>query len=299
MHQLTADEQQAADKDTPAASQQEQRFLSSLADLEKDQQSHGFVPLAPGSLASIAQYQIQAQPTPSDATLASALAQLSNFSQPQATPTDDNPWWQSMAAPQTDEQPTEPHPAIQQSTNPFAALGAKMSDVPSQPLSPLPATPGVAQEMSAELTPTYRSDALLDSDLETTMKRPAITLEPLQAGNAQSGRSSATGKGHSERRSVDHSDENTLSNLERLVRGYQYQLSGSYEEAMQDYRVIIRNAPELLEDVISNMRALLKINPRFSLGYRVLGDAYMRKGEYLQAMEAYNKALTMAKKARN
>ena len=83
------------------------------------------------------------------------------------------------------------------------------------------------------------------------------------------------------------------------MRGYQHQLSGAYDEAMNDYRLIIRNAPELLEDVISNMRALLRLNPRFSLGYRVLGDAYMRKGEYLQAMESYNKALTMAKKTRN
>ncbi len=83
------------------------------------------------------------------------------------------------------------------------------------------------------------------------------------------------------------------------MKGYQYQLSGAYDEAMQEYRVIIRNAPELLEDVISNLRALLKINPHFSLGYRVQGDAYMRKGEYLQAMESYNKALTMAKKGKN
>jgi len=93
--------------------------------------------------------------------------------------------------------------------------------------------------------------------------------------------------------------EGTLSNKERLIKGYQYQLAGSYDEAMQEYRVIIRIAPELLGEVVSNMRALLKIAPKYSVGYRVLGDAYMRQGEYLQAMEAYNKALTMAKKARN
>ncbi len=46
------------------------------------------------------------------------------------------------------------------------------------------------------------------------------------------------------------------------------------------------------------MRALLKIAPRYSAGYRVLGDAYMRQGEYLQAMEAYNKALAVAKKTK-
>lgn len=296
MHQLTAGEQQAGQ--SSAASEQEQRYISSLADLEKDLQSQGFVPLAPGSLASLAQHPLQAPPPQPDMELPSALAQLGNFSQPQATADADNPWWQTMAPPQVDEQPTEPQPAIQQSANPFAALGAG-SQVSAQPLSPLPASSGLTRDMSAELTPAYRSDALLDSDLETTMKRPAITLEPLQAGSAQGGRPVAGGKGASERRHFDHTDESTLSNLERLVRGYQYQLSGSYDEAMHDYRVIIRNAPELLEDVISNLRALLKIHPRFSLGYRVLGDAYMRKGEYLQAMEAYNKALTMAKKARN
>src|SRR5262249_37345641 len=101
------------------------------------------------------------------------------------------------------------------------------------------------------------------------------------------------------RKPVDYSENTHLNSHERLVRGYQYQLAGAYDEAMQEYRLIIRNAPELLDDVVSNMRALLKFNPRFSLGYRVLGDAYMRRGEYLQAMESYNKALTMAKKGKN
>ncbi|HEY1351892.1 MAG TPA: tetratricopeptide repeat protein [Ktedonobacteraceae bacterium] len=299
MHQLTTGS-------NPPLSEQEQQHITSLADLEKDLQSQGFVPLAPGSLATIAQQESQAQPIPFEPTPSSALARLGNFPQPPDAPATDDPWWQSMP-PRTDEQPTEPHPAIERSQNPFAALGAKMSDMPGQPLSTPPATPTptpVIQNMSpahlsADLTPAYRSDALLDSDLETTMKRPAITLQPLPPGAAHNTRSYSNGQGYSERRHSDHSDEGNPSNHERLVRGYQHQLSGAYEEAMQDYRVIIRQAPELLEDVISNMRALLKITPRFSLGYRVLGDAYMRKGEYLQAMEAYNKALTMAKKARN
>ncbi len=309
MQQLSGSEQ-SSPQSNPSATEQEQRYITSLADLEKDLQSQGFVPLAPGSLSSIAQAQQNplAQPaSPADAATSSALAQLGNFSQPPAAPPGGEPWWNSMT-PQAGEQPAPSHPAGEQS-NPFAALGAKMPETAAQPFSPLPATPApmspaqtyapAAQQASPELTPAYRSDALLDSDLETTMKRPAITLQPMQAGASQDGRLYPNGRGHGERRHIDHADDSNLSNHERLVRGYQCQLSGAYEDAMQDYRVIIRNAPELLEDVISNLRALLKINPRFSLGYRVLGDAYMRKGEYLQAMESYNKALTMAKKARN
>jgi tetratricopeptide (TPR) repeat protein len=290
----------------PQLSEQEQRHITSLAELEKDLQSQGFVPLAPGSLATIAQQESPTPSAPFEPTPSSALARLGNLPQPLAAPATDDPWWQSMPL-QTEEQPTEPHPAIERSQNPFAALGVNLSNTPPQPLSPPPTTPPsppalpdlAPAQLPAELTPAYRSDVLLDSDLETTMKRPAITLQPLPPGATHNSRSYSNGQGYGERRHSDHTDESNLSNHERLVRGYQHQLSGAYEEAMQDYRVIIRNAPELLEDVISNMRALLKITPRFSLGYRVLGDAYMRKGEYLQAMEAYNKALTMAKKARN
>ena len=94
-------------------------------------------------------------------------------------------------------------------------------------------------------------------------------------------------------------ESDNLSYKDRLLKGYQHQLVGDYDEAMQDYRFVIRGAPELLGEVISNLRALLKLAPKYSTGYRVLGDAYMRQGEYLQAMESYNNALTMAKKARS
>ncbi len=127
------------------------------------------------------------------------------------------------------------------------------------------------------------------------MKRPAVQLQTMQQRvNAQPGLNSA--RSHS---ATSRAVGGDLSNKERLLKGYQYQLAGSYDDAMSEYRIIIRNAPDLLGEVISNMRALLKLAPKYSAGYRVLGDAYMRQGEYLLAMEAYNKALTMAKKAKS
>jgi tetratricopeptide (TPR) repeat protein len=303
----------ATNTDTPA-DEQEQRYIASLADLENDLQSQGFVPLAPGSLASIASTQQSApvQPPQADPLLSSALAQLGNYAQTPQAPAGSDPWWNTQGQ-AVAEQPVMPQAA--EPFNPFTALGARTAEVAPQSFAPLPATPmpisssasfapGTSQDVSQgnSLTPTYRSDALLDSDLETTMKRPAITLQPMKPGTgalSQGDRAYTNGKGRGERKHSEHIDEGNLSNHERLVKGYQYQLNGAYEDAMQEYRLIIRNAPELLDDVISNMRALLKINPRFSLGYRVLGDAYMRKGEYLQAMESYNKALTMAKKTKN
>ncbi|HVU69400.1 MAG TPA: tetratricopeptide repeat protein [Ktedonobacteraceae bacterium] len=303
MQQLSSGEPSYQEPALPAGApvnEQEQRYLASLEDLEKSLQAQGFVPMEPGSLSSLAQAQtsVPAQPQQENQpSLSSALAQLGNLTQqpqaPASASTNDT-WWNSQNNPAS--VPDIPH-TPSEALNPFAALGARTNEETVHPFAPLPATP--TPEANPGLTPTYRSDALLDSDLETTMKRPAITLQPMKPGDARQDRPNGKGRSNVSRPLETHVDDGNLSNHERLIRGYQYQLSGAYEEAMQEYRLIIRNAPELLEDVISNLRALLKINPRFSLGYRVLGDAYMRKGEYLQAMESYNKALTMAKKAKN
>ena len=151
--------------------------------------------------------------------------------------------------------------------------------------------------LETPLIPAYRADALLEDDLETTMKRPAIRLQSMQQSATHPDTLSMLGKG----RVGEHgrAQNDNASNKERLLRGYQFQLAGAYDDAMAEYRIIIRNAPDLLSEVISNVRALLKLSPRYSAGFRVLGDAYMRQGEYLQAMEAYNKALTIAKKAKS
>lgn len=290
--------------------------MTSLEDLEKSLQAQGFAPLTPGTLASIAQVNATTQPQ-EQPSLSSALAQLGNITQPTAGVTSDEPWWNTMFSQAPEQRATTSSPrSVGEHSMPYTGANAQPVQEVVAPLPTLPATPvppvtaplpstvplqssrSQPSTASTPLTPAYRSDALLDSDLETTMKRPAIKLQPMLAGSGE--RVSAASKSYShERFSSDHGDNSTLNYRERLVRGYQYQLAGAYDEAMNDYRLITKHAPELLDDVISNMRALLKLNPRFSQGYRVLGDAYMRKGEYLQAMEAYNQALTMAKKAKN
>jgi tetratricopeptide (TPR) repeat protein len=179
----------------------------------------------------------------------------------------------------------------------------RVESVPA--FSPTPASPSTTRPLQEPPKTPVMRDALLDGELETTMKRPAVRLQPMQqrsavGPNQGTGPLSERGRGGRAGGHVATSKaaDGALSQQERLLRGYQCQLAGNYDEAMQEYRVIIRNAPQLLGEVVSNVRALLKLAPKYSAGYRVLGDAYMRQGEYLQAMEAYNKALTMAKKAR-
>jgi len=251
---------QAAEK----LSQPDQNVLTTLEALESDLRSRGFVTLEPGTLSVLAQEE-----------------------EPEQAP---------LSAPPTPIVPGERVEPL------WAATVNAEAQTPAQPAVPTP-TPATSASVPIAPEPAITAplmgspDLLLDAELEMTMKRPAIHMQPMS--QRPSGHPSSTLRRHAgERAAPRQATEGNLSNKERLLKGYQYQLAGSYDEAMQEYRVIIRNAPELLGEVISNMRALLKIAPKYGAGYRVLGDAYMRQGEYLQAMEAYNKALNMTRRAK-
>ena len=276
-------------------SEPDEQQLATLEHLENDLRSQGFVPLQPGTLSTIAQ-----QPT-----LSSALAELSNLKAQPVTPEPSNLPAQPVIPekPAASVAPTPPPsaPAGQTQSESWwadtlnqVATGSTaeqpISSAPTQVPDPVVVNPPTDVPQETPLLPGYPADALLENELETTMRRPAIRLQPVQHSAHPDVPSLLRG---------DKVQEGNLSNKERLLRGYQFQLAGAYDDAMQEYRIIIRNAPEFLDEVISNVRALLKLAPKYSAGFRVLGDAYMRRGEYLHAMEAYNKALTIAKKAKS
>ncbi len=281
------------------------------------------MPLQPGALSTIAQESGFASSTPESEQIHevpaeqwSAPAPTEIAGQPDLSPAPTaQPWWTSAPSQPTQTEIPAPVPvepvaipvAQAQQEVPTAPVSfptaSETMAVPTAPLpqpqAPIPAlATSTVQQVApaAPLVPAYRPDALLENELETTMRRPAVRLQPMQAGT-RPGTASLGVKGRPVERKPA-TGEGPLSPKEQLVKGYQYQLAGAYDDAMQEYRVVIRNAPELLDEVISNLRALLKLAPRYTAGYRVLGDAYMRQGQYLQAMEAYNKALTMAKKAK-
>ena len=331
---LPASEMQQAPIDpwteTPASGQAEQgpeveRQLATLETLERDLFAQGFVPLEPGSLATIA----------GEEDLSSALAPFSRKVEPPVQPApvyEEQPDSQPQQLTASQSRPAQaqpPAPVTPSATTPAeateeplwqatpapslsaptggSAIQELLSHQPRQSpeqmadtSQPAPATPApdvqTAQPVSTvPKKPTPAPEVTLD-ELELTMRRPVVKLQPAAhkpIAPAGPGQAEAVSRS---RPAASAASENNLSYKERLRKGYHHQLAGDYDEAMQEYRVIIRNAPELLSEVVSNMRALLKLAPRYAPGYRVLGDAYMRQGEYLQAMEAYNKALMMAKK---
>src|SRR4029077_12347770 len=57
MQQVSSTNSNLSQQENTVQAAQEENYLASLADLEKNLQAQGFVPLAPGALASIAQTQ--------------------------------------------------------------------------------------------------------------------------------------------------------------------------------------------------------------------------------------------------
>ncbi len=253
------------------------------------------------------------QPTQEQPTQASALADIVDTAAPSWS-------WSDALQESSEEQPAQEAasadvaaspiwPAWTENNETSQEAPAAQSPAPfvnaTRPSGQLPSAsvPSIQLNGGQETrqSPAARNEALLDSELEATMKRPAVRLQPMPRSASQKDGAPSSGartRG-TERTSGGKAADGNVSYQERLLKGYQHQLFGDYDEAMQEYRIVIRNAPELLTEVVSNVRALLKIAPKYATGYRVLGDAYMRQGEYLQAMEAYNKALTMAKRAKS
>jgi tetratricopeptide (TPR) repeat protein len=200
--------------------------------------------------------------------------------------------------------PISPRPVPTDVSQPLPNIPqAQIKTISDPTFGPTTALSADSKQIEAPDDQNTHANPFLETELETTMKRPAVRLQSMPHSVAPPDTAKTTDKVRtSEQRepAVSKTTESgDLNYKDLLVKGYQHQLVGNYDEAMQDYRLVIRGAPELLDEVISNLRALLKLAPKYSVGYRVLGDAYMRQGEYLQAMESYNSALTMAKKAKS
>lgn len=84
----------------------------------------------------------------------------------------------------------------------------------------------------------------------------------------------------------------------RLAHARQRRGDGQLDDALNEYRAIIKNAPDLLSEVLSDLRASLEEMPDHPNLHSVLGDALVCQGDYEGALEEYNRATALAQ-ARN
>jgi len=70
--------------------------------------------------------------------------------------------------------------------------------------------------------------------------------------------------------------------------------AGRLSEALAEYRAVLKNAPDLLGDVVSDLEQSVASEPDQPELHRLLGDARVRQGDYLSALESYNRAVALA-----
>lgn len=79
----------------------------------------------------------------------------------------------------------------------------------------------------------------------------------------------------------------------RLERARTWREAGRDEDAMAEYRTILRNAPDLLANVMGDLEGVLAANPDHAAAHRLMGDALVRQGDYIRALESYNRAVAL------
>jgi hypothetical protein len=79
----------------------------------------------------------------------------------------------------------------------------------------------------------------------------------------------------------------------RLDRARGRRANGQLDDALGEYRVILKNAPDLLAEIVSELQESMMAAPENPEVHRLLGDARIREGDYLSALESYNRAVAL------
>jgi tetratricopeptide (TPR) repeat protein len=159
---------------------------------------------------------------------------------------------------------------------------------------------------------TQRGGALPQDDLtalggiSSVSLRP-LTLEELEHTYTLSGLKPTSGQPGASPSHVPDNDSGSESSASqfltiaeddypgRLELAERQRINGNLNEALGHYRAVIRGAPHLVDRVISGLLASADEAPEQAAVYRLLGDAYTRRGNYMEALEAYNRGLAVSR----
>lgn len=125
-----------------------------------------------------------------------------------------------------------------------------------------------------------------------------ITVSGLKPASGLPGTASATTSDHTLEAESGAGQFLTIAEDDypgRLELAERQRINGNLSEALGHYRAVIRGAPHLVDRVISGLLASIGETPEQAAVYRLLGDAYTRRGNYMEALEAYNRGLAVSR----
>ncbi len=154
--------------------------------------------------------------------------------------------------------------------------------------------------------PSTTDDLAALGGISSVSLRP-LTLEELEHTITLSGLKPASGVSGTTAATAPDRDASTESNSGqfltiaeddypgRLELAERQRINGNLSEALGHYRAVIRGAPHLVDRVISGLLASIEEAQEQAAVYRLLGDAYTRRGNYMEALEAYNRGLAISR----
>ena len=80
----------------------------------------------------------------------------------------------------------------------------------------------------------------------------------------------------------------------RLEAARSLRAAGALDESLVEYRALLKNAPDLLADVMSDLQASLDEQPEHPELHRLLSDARIQQGDYMAAIEALNRSVSLS-----
>jgi hypothetical protein len=110
--------------------------------------------------------------------------------------------------------------------------------------------------------------------------RPASAMHPVQRQTAQLATLTAM---------VEADPQNHLA---RLTLAVAYVSGRLPEQALTEYRRLIRESEELLPEVVERLKEMIADGDAPARAHRVLGDAYMKMGQFDLAMAEFQRALS-------
>ncbi len=253
--------------------------------------------LHPGGLAAMSSVTDDAVPSAAEPYDAPEPAHEA-ASVPFATPQHDDPapseWasaddWANDAAPAHDapaaewsleDQETGPLSVVE--TGPVEALPAAAS----QPLEPASAP---AEEVAGERQPAGDATSAQHApEIVVEPQEQAVPLTDVDVSDTRSPSVPLDVPGAASEPALAHDDYAGRLALARQRRG-----DGQMDDALTEYRIILKNSPDLLADVMGDLRDSLAEQPEHPELHRLLGDAHIRQGDYLSALESYNRAVAL------
>jgi tetratricopeptide (TPR) repeat protein len=232
-------------------------------------------------------------------------------------------WLQAQGALQQDAIPVPPRPPVTRQLPPAPASAASPGTVPSGvPLSeqfsasssfqsPADQLASITQQQTQQYGEPDAQSSATSSSRDDLRRMFAELGQQAGAYGASDGAVSMDGISSDESAARDRSERGGPVKLgeahllipsqeiepssypERLERARQRRSAGQIDQALNDYRLVLKNAPDLLPDVMGDLNESLEEAPDHPELHRLLGDAYIRQGNYLQALEAYNRAVAL------